>query len=198
MFKSFLTVFFAATAVSLVACASGASNDSSGTPGDEEDINSIKTCGGIAGLQCAAGEDCVIADKDLNVPDASGNCRKPTGRGGDSQLCGGIAGIPCGPGLECVLPAHPVPDVPGKCQKASGSTDNTACGGFAGIACPSGFECVLPKVNGSPVPDMAGHCTKQTSTDGQACGGIAGLPCPKGLSCVSISKILDAPGRCQK
>jgi hypothetical protein len=188
---------------SLVACAGSVADDA--TPGDENDLTTVKTCGGFAGIRCPEGQDCVIPKKDVNVADAAGHCRKPTGRGGEHQSCGGIAGVACGPGLDCVKQIPSPLDAPGQCEKPSTPIDDMTCGGFAGIACPDGFECKLTKKKGQPNSDAAGHCVKATTDDddGQACGGIAGLRCPKGLTCHptlsdSGHPIFDAPGHCSK
>ena len=54
-------------------------------------------CGGLAGLQCPAGQVCVDDPRDACSPavDCASVCVKPV-------FCGGIAGIPCPDGQTCV------------------------------------------------------------------------------------------------
>jgi hypothetical protein len=72
-----------------------------------------KLCGGIAGIQCADGLDCVYQEA---FPDASGTCRQRLVGGNVGDICGGFAGLRCADGLTCVLPSH-IPDIAGTCQK---------------------------------------------------------------------------------
>lgn len=81
-------------------------------------------CGGIAGLPCADGFECVDDSSDECVPDrgdadCSGVCvRRPQ----EPLLCAGLAGLLCPPGLVCVdkpddnCDETVVADCPGVCQ----------------------------------------------------------------------------------
>ena len=85
------------------------------------------TCGGIAGLSCQPGFQCVDDPADDCTPergdaDCTGLCvpdAKP-------PACGGIAGTPCPPGFECVddqsdmCVAENGADCPGVCEPSSG------------------------------------------------------------------------------
>lgn len=64
------------------------------------------TCGGIAGLRCAAGYTCVLAS---STPDASGYCHAESGLGGSCG--GGSIRFPavCAAGLRCQGPAAGAP-----------------------------------------------------------------------------------------
>ncbi len=72
-----------------------------------------QTCGGFAGIACAAGLTCVYPDGPSH-PDQSGTCRTVSGVGGP---CGGFTAHPavCAEGLHCVYSR--VPDLPGTCQR---------------------------------------------------------------------------------
>lgn len=70
-------------------------------------------CGGIAGIQCQTGLECVFS-AGSPVPDAEGTCRVVSGVGGP---CGGFTSSPdvCAMGLHCVV--NRIPDIPGTCQR---------------------------------------------------------------------------------
>ena len=108
------------------------------------------TCGGIAALQCPAGETCVYEGP--SFPDQAGTC---TARGGRGTMCGGIAGFPCDAGLTCVISTPNVADASGICS-ARGD-EGTACGGIAGLPCNAGLTCVITNTTTS---DAMGVCTK--------------------------------------
>ncbi len=69
-----------------------------------------QVCGGIAGLQCPAGESCRIKEK---YPDAMGLCMQQRRRrirrvaksqvdaSDSNELCGGAEGLRCPPGRVC-------------------------------------------------------------------------------------------------
>jgi hypothetical protein len=123
-------------------------------------------CGGIAGIPCPAGQECVDDPSDDCDPnnggaDCGGICKAP--------FCGGIAGIPCADGQDCI------DDPSDDCDPNNGGAD---CGGIcvpatnpcAAVLCQTGTQCVV--IGGKAV------CKPPF------CGGIAGFPCPDGLQCI--------------
>jgi hypothetical protein len=70
-------------------------------------------CGGIAGLACGPGLDCIMSG-DVH-PDQAGKCRKRDIGAGIGAMCGGFASLRCQDGLECVLGAKH-PDASGTCS----------------------------------------------------------------------------------
>jgi hypothetical protein len=79
-----------------------------------------KFCGGIGGIACPEGYDCVL---DGAYPDAGGKCHAT--ESAEGKFCGGIAGITCPKGYGCQLDGS-YPDAGGKCH-----------------ACPV-FKCAAP------------------------------------------------------
>ena len=83
-------------------------------------------CGGIAGIQCPDGQECIDNPDDDCDPqnggaDCGGICVNP-----EPGFCGGIGGIPCPEGQECV-------DNPDDgCDPQNGGAD---CGGICVDAC---------------------------------------------------------------
>lgn len=73
-----------------------------------------KMCGGIAGIMCKDGLDCIITS---NHPDAAGTCRKRFVGGGAGEMCGGIAGRRCADGFHCEFTGARHPDQSGTCKK---------------------------------------------------------------------------------
>jgi hypothetical protein len=208
-----VTAGIAGASVSIILGASGCGD--AGTTASSDDEGSVdqtaqalrarrirggprhRFCGGIAGIPCPKGQECVDNPKD--------DC-DPNNGGAD---CGGIcvpatnpcAAVLCQTGNECVV-------VDGKavCQPAF-------CGGIAGIKCPDGFDCVdNPKDDCDPNnggADCGGICVPATNpcaavlcqtgsecvvVDGKAvcqpafCGGIAGIKCADGFDCVDNPK----------
>lgn len=119
-----------------------------------------RTCGGLAGLQCPADQQCVLS---ASHPDASGTCQprpaidpQPVG-----QFCGGIGAIRCPANLTCVLTARH-PDAGGTCQVPSAPVA-ARCGGIAGLLCPDDQECVMSASH----PDAMGTCRARPAIDPQ-------------------------------
>lgn len=145
-----------------------------------------QTCGGIANLQCPAGEECVY-DDGPTYPDEAGTCET---RGARGTMCGGIAALPCDAGLTWVITDPSIPDSAGICS-AQGD-HGTFCGGIAALPCNAGLTCVIT----ASYPDAGGTCEKQGEV-GTACAGIAGLPCNTGLVCkITDTGTSDAMGTC--
>ena len=107
-------------------------------------------CGGIAGIQCPAGQSCEDDPNDGCDPKAGGaDCGgicvgEPSG-----AFCGGIAGFPCPEGQTCV------DDPKDDCDPKNGGAD---CGGVCVSAetcgaaqCAPGLVCCNP---------VMGICTK--------------------------------------
>jgi hypothetical protein len=69
-------------------------------------------CGGIAGLACASGLDCIMSGAEH--PDQSGTCRARNVGAAIGAMCGGFAGLRCQDGLECQIGAKH-PDAAGSC-----------------------------------------------------------------------------------
>jgi hypothetical protein len=136
------------------------------------------TCGGIAGLPCAADYTCVLAS---NVPDATGYCHGLAAEGGSCG--GGSIRFPavCDTGLHCVGPSSSAPGATGTCVRDSGPTCRT-------LTCASGRHCET--VNGT------GTCVLDGGGLGAVCGGIAALRCGAGYQCVITSRTPDATGYC--
>jgi hypothetical protein len=114
-------------AVVLFALASAACTDAVESPSnDGTSRQEVVTCGGFGNLPCPKGDECVIADADKNVPDATGTCRpasSPPPTGGDAgpsegAVCGGFANLPCPAGQTCVLADADknIPDATGTCR----------------------------------------------------------------------------------
>jgi hypothetical protein len=124
-----------------VAC--GGSTASDGTPGDEADIKSSRSCGGVVPVHCAKGYVCTL---DPNHPDQVGRCVQAK-TGGQGSACGGIAGLGCNAGLTCVVSPPKTPDKQGTCAKTSPSPGAKLSkrGGFCddggGHDCEEGLRC---------------------------------------------------------
>jgi hypothetical protein len=145
--KLYIVLTLALTTLPLAVACGGSASDQ-GQQGDEDDLTKAKKCGGIAGLTCPSGYQCVDDPTDSCDPakggaDCIGICKKsstPT-----VTHCGGFAGLTCPAGQECVDdpsdscdPAKGGADCSGICQPKKGQ----ACGGFAGLTCPKGQTCV--------------------------------------------------------
>lgn len=132
--------------------------------GECQDVNEF--CGGIAGIQCPSGKQCVDnpddnCDPALGGADCGGMC-VPV-----NEFCGGIGNIKCPGDKICVSN----PD--GNCDPALGGADCGGqcveeCGGFAGTQCDDGFTCIdNPDDNCDPNnggADCGGICVVKPST----------------------------------
>jgi hypothetical protein len=163
------TSFAAAVSVlgllALAACAGQTTDDGTaaddGTSAEEQDlIKSVgKMCGGIAGIKCKAGLNCIITAKH---PDASGTCQKPKA-GEEGALCGGIAGLQCKPGFKCVM-------------DTSGQSGGPPPGAMGMPSKPGSSGGPPPGAVGLPFPDQSGTCTAVSSGPPP---GAMGLPKPQ-------------------
>ncbi len=149
------------------------------------------TCGGIAGLQCAAGYVCADNPGDECDPESGADCPGVCVADKKPPSCGGIAGLPCPDGSACV-------DDPGDdCQPGEGGADcPSICQPISTPQCQSDEECPPLRVPCSACPDGTAACAQSTCVNGQctvvfptcpkptACGGIAGIPCERGYDCV--------------
>jgi hypothetical protein len=144
------------------------------------------TCGGIAGIQCPAGQKCVDNPNDSCDPahggaDCGGICvacvqtqlciqgshfdQASCGCVPDQKTCGGIANLQCPAGQKCV-------DNPNdSCDPAHGGAD---CGGIC-VACIQNVLCTVT----SHFDQASCGCVPN-----QFCGGIAGIRCPTNFQCV--------------
>jgi hypothetical protein len=117
-------------------------------------------CGGIGGLECVTGLDCVYENGQTNppYPDAAGNC---TAR----SFCGGIAAFPCPSGFTCQLDGT-FPDAGGHCvPETEVAQEGETCGGLAGIICSNGLVCRYANGQTSPPsPDASGVCVDPHSS----------------------------------
>ncbi len=114
-------------------------------------------CGGIAGIPCPKGQECVDDPSDDCDPkhggaDCGGVCVDGPA---PSAFCGGIAGIPCPKGQECVDdpsddcdPKHGGADCGGMCVSAATCGDVTCgpgtvcCNPLRGICTKPGMVCI--------------------------------------------------------
>ena len=160
------SVCFGALAVfvSLVAPACASSD---GTDADESSDELRAKCGGIAGIQCKQGYECVTKAK---YPDAMGSCYK-------QQMCGGIAGISCPTGYTCVMSGPHHPDQAGLCSKQLLSPDPCA-----NTSCPTGQHCTAPADVPSCVADVLSRdpCANYSCPIAHHCTAPADVP-----TCVS-------------
>jgi len=199
-------VALATIALATACTASSSDTADDGTtavPGDEQDLRSVKHCGGIAGLTCSGGLTCVDDPIDSCDPanggaDCSGVCVDAK----TAPKCGGIAGLKCATGLTCV-------DEPSdSCDPASGGAD---CGGIcikaacdpklaltvtcapgkefdtqkcacvtpaskttcANVRCAGGYHCEMKGINGGAIP----ACIKDSGGDCRTNGCGTGKEC---------------------
>jgi hypothetical protein len=171
-------------------------------------------CGGIAGIACKPGYQCVDDPNDKCVPEAGGaDCPArciPEGMPPPAR-CGGFAGDGCPPGLECV------DDPSDECDPAKGGADCAGvCQPVEPTTCKSNDDCPPLKMDCSVCPDGTATCPKSICVNGQCnvvvsmcpapsqCGGIAEIPCQPGYECVDNPKDscdpnsggADCPGMC--
>lgn len=123
--KRTLKLGFLMAFASVAASACSSSDDDGAVAGDENEVNSSK-CGGIAGLQCKAGYNCIVAS---SMPDAMGSCKK-------APECGGFAGLSCPANFHCVMPDSKVFDQAGTCVENKTLPATDSCGG-----CATGLKC---------------------------------------------------------
>ena len=124
------------------------------------------TCGGISGLGCPSGEQCIYSNGTTRPPftDASGTC---VSNGTTDLSCGGVTGKTCADGASCIYSngttRPPFADASGTCQ-------------FTGGNCRLAFTLVSPSptVTASPVPLCNSACTNSTQ-------------CPSNLTCYIAS-----------
>ncbi len=163
------------------------------------------TCGGIAGLQCPTGEQCVDNPRDNCDPtnggaDCGGVCvATPTTGGHDAgtdagtsqpdagnppMSCGGHRPNPpmCPSGYKCVDDPNTCSmavDCPGICVVDPDRI--VICGGFTPnpISCGAGEICIDNPTTASMALDAPGICVRKVF-----CGGIAGVQCPGAYTCV--------------
>jgi len=143
-------------------------------------------CGGIAGIPCPDGEQCVDDPNDNCNPKAGdADCGGICVSGPDPAFCGGIAGIPCPKGQTCI------DDPKDDCDPKNGGADCSGicvsepepafCGGIAGIPCPEGQTCIDdPKDDCDPKnggADCSGICVTKTNP-------CAVVLCKVGTQCV--------------
>jgi Kazal-type serine protease inhibitor-like protein len=162
-------------------------------------------CGGIAGIPCAEGEQCIDNPNDDCDPNSGGaDCGGICVRDPEPAFCGGIAGIPCPDGQACI------DDPRDACDPQNGGAD---CSGIcvarpnpcAAVLCKVGTQCVDQGGVGVCVPNdpCAGvRCKAGTECVNQ--GGVAAcLPrarcgevtCAAGLVCCNpLRSICTRPG----
>jgi hypothetical protein len=136
-------------------------------PGSCVEQSQPKTCGGIAGIQCPAGQKCVDNPNDNCDPanggaDCGGICVED-----DTVHCGGIANLQCPDGQHCV------DDPNDSCDPANGGAD---CGGICINDCFDTQFCI----QGAHWDSTQCKCV----SDNQFCGGIANIQCPPSQHCV--------------
>ena len=109
----------------------------------------LEPCGGIVGIRCPTGQQCVDIPNDDCDPlrggaDCPGQC-DPTA---PTQCC--IDSDCPTPGAPCILCADGSSACPisfcdrgtGQCRLAFQTCPAASCGGFAGLACPEDQECI--------------------------------------------------------
>lgn len=145
-------------------------------------------CGGIAGVACADGMECVDIDDDCDPAvgaDCPGRCEPATDGACtvDADCLGDLSCVVCPDGQE-VCPLAECAE--GRCFIAMPSCapprPDEGCGGLLGIPCPDGFVCVdnpTPDCPGGMAADCPGQCVpdvpKPECVTGDDC--LAGFPC---------------------
>ena len=127
-----------------------------------------KTCGGIAGLPCPDGYECVDdpgddCDPNNGGADCIGSCVPAPPK---PESCGGFTGQVCADGFECVDdpsdscdPANGGADCPGICQPAMSR------------ACKTDADCPVIGAPCKLCPDGTAACPRSVCTNGQ-CGAV--------------------------
>lgn len=148
-------------------------------------------CGGIGGIECKPGYQCVDDPNDKCDPAAGGADCPAICVPEAPPRCGGFTGEGCPTGLTCV-------DDPGdECDPAKGGADCPGiCQPTEPTTCTSDGDCPQLKIACSLCPDGTVACPQSSCVNGQcnfvvptcpapnACGGIAGRPCAPGYQCV--------------
>jgi hypothetical protein len=146
--------------VALAAATGCAAHADNSQTGDDQEVKASGAkegamCGGIAGLRCASGLDCVLAG---DHPDEAGTCQKSAAPkpGEEGATCGGFAGLTCKSGLSCKI-TEKAADASGTCEAPAAGEEGGMCGGIAGLPCKSGLRCVMAS---KVAIDAPGTCSK--------------------------------------
>jgi hypothetical protein len=142
--SALFTILFPVLSALATACAVPLEHSDS----ESQDLSRRPTCGGFAGVQCAAGFACVIASSREQVADAAGHCVKVAAVGDEGGECAGFFGFACKAGLDCVIAPKDrgVNDAGGVCRApvaGKSGTKGAFCGGFGGIKCLPGLTCAI-------------------------------------------------------
>jgi hypothetical protein len=165
-------------------------------------------CGGIAGIPCPDGQQCIDDPNDDCDPNNGGaDCGGICVSDPKPAFCGGIAGIPCPDGQTCI------DDPSDDCDPKNGGAD---CGGIcitrtnpcAAVLCKTGTQCIDRGGVAVCVPVSTDPCAVVRCRAGTQCvnqGGVAvclpaepcgEVTCSPGLVCCNpLRSICTKPGR---
>jgi hypothetical protein len=136
-------------------------------------------CGGVSGIACAAGYECIDDPTDDCLPEPDGaDCKgicvpQETA----PPECGGIAGMTCPPDFECI-------DDPGDdCDPANGSADCAGlCKPVSGGECKSDEDCPVLRVPCPVCPDGTDACPRASCSNGRCSLTVPACPAPERCS----------------